>query len=170
MADDGGLTDFLNTEKEVDAGGKTYNIVDVSNPVEWGKLGKTIGASIIVGISLGIQGIWNNWASGVIDIIEGGISFVGGVQNGGFLIGPGFINTVLSNPEQAFGAPPGAYGTGLIGAVVVPLLQFYQNGIWGNSIDTFGLFGLPVAMAITMTLIYIGIIGLQKAAQQLGGA
>lgn len=44
---------FLNTTGEID--GVDFSLVDKSNPLEWGKLGKTVGASLIGGIVVGVQ-------------------------------------------------------------------------------------------------------------------
>jgi len=49
------LSEFLNTKDSVTVNGRTIPIVNVSSPLEWGKLGLTIAGSVIAAVVLGIQ-------------------------------------------------------------------------------------------------------------------
>jgi hypothetical protein len=151
-SDSEGLTGFLNTqekdgeEQTFKINGRTYELVQVANPVNWTGLAKAIALSGIATVSLGIQSLINRWADGVTSVIDGLVSFVGDVNTDGV-------------PS----------GSGLIGKTVVPLLKAYRQDIWTASIDQFGIFGYPVAVAFTLLSVFLVIRGLQEAASRLAG-
>lgn len=149
--DSGGLTSFLNPQTEdgepqtVTVNGTEYTLVQAANPVNWTKLGTAVVLSGLTTISLGIQGIVINWSEGVVSVIDGLTSFVGTLY------------------------PDVPAGNGVIGALFVPLLRWYKQGLWEGSLEQFGIWGLPIAVGFTLLVVFVVVSGLQRAAAKLTG-
>lgn len=144
-SDDGGLLSFLNTE-DSESG---HTVVDPSDPVQWSKLGKAIGLSSVTAISVGFLQIPINWTAGFQSIVDGAVSFYGSVSSG--------------TKTDTWS------GTGLLGEIIVPIGRAYEQEVFEASIESFGIFGWPISVAITLVIIGIVSIGLQKAGQTLSG-
>jgi len=146
---DGGLTDYLNEQEGEDnsfaVNGTEYTLVDPRNPVNWPRLATAVVVSGIATISVGFQEALANWFEGVESIITGATNWVGSVD------------------------PDGLSGSGLIGALFVPLAQWYRQDLWQASLDQFGVFGYLVAVGFTLLVVGIVVIGFQRAGQRLAG-
>jgi len=151
MADaDEGLTGFLNPQGDGDktftVGDKEYTLVQVSNPVNWSRLAQAIALSGIGAISISLQGIVNLWGDGVTSIIDGASSYIGDVT-----------------------VDPGLSGSGVIGALFLPLLRAYRQDLWAGSVEQFGIWGYLVAVGFTLLTLFVTVKGLQQAADRLTG-
>jgi len=153
MADaDEGLTGFLQAQQEsgedktFEVNGTEYTTVQAANPVNWSKLAQAIALSGIGTLSIALQGIVDRWAKAVTDIIGALGSFIGDVSAGDTLS-----------------------GSGVIGNLFLPLLQYYRQDLWAGSIEQFGLWGYPVAVGFTLLMLFVTVAGLQRAADRLTG-
>ena len=144
---DSGLTSFINPDDSVDSRSR-FTVVDVSSPLQWGRLAKTIALSLVATVSIGIQAIWNNLGNAATGAVDAVGSFVGSISDGA----------------------AGWNGSGLLGRIFLPLFEFYRNGLWDSSLEQFGVFGYPVAVSITLAGTYIVVVGLKRAGKRLGGS
>ena len=146
---DGGLTDYLNEQEGEDSSftvnGTTYTLVDTANPVQWGRVGTAIALSAVATVSVAFQGLVNSYVDGVLNIIGGLTSWVGDV-----------------NPDSLT-------GSGVIGALFLPVLRWYRDDLWDVSLEMFGVFGYLVAVAFTLVTVGIVVIGFRRAGQRLAG-
>lgn len=142
MADDSGLTAWINTT-DSDSG---YTIVNTSDPVEWGRVGTSILLSVVATLYVAFQ----EYITAVIGNAERYLnalsSFVGDV-----------------NPDGI------ATGSGVLGELFVPILQWYRQDLWASSVEQFGVLGYLAALVFTLTMLYVVVRGLKEAAQRLTG-
>jgi|GEM_PF-3351734 len=177
MSDDGGLTGFLNAQTDGDGDdktftvkGTTYTLVQTANPVNWGRIGAAIVLSGIATVSVGLQELTISWFRGIEDVVNFLPSLLGDVRYTSLLPAPqqedlSFVE-LMENPGRWT-------GSGLIGELFLPLLQWmvkaYRQDLWQGSIDSFGVFGYPVAVGFTLLILYIVVRGLQMAGSRLAG-
>jgi hypothetical protein len=151
MADaDEGLTGFLREQDGEDntfkVNGTEYTTVQAANPVNWSKLAQAIALSAIGTLSIALQGIVDRTGKAVTDVIGALGSFVGDVSVDGDLS-----------------------GSGVLGNLFLPILQWYRQDLWASSVDQFGLWGYPVAVGFTLLTLFVAVAGLQQAGDRLTG-
>lgn len=118
-----------------------YTIVKTANPVNWSRLGQALSLSSLVALSAGFAQIPANWADGFGDIVDGGVAFVGNASE----------------------------GSGLLGRFAVPILNAYEKDLVEASVAQFGIFGYPVALIITLIILFVFSVGLQRAGSVILG-
>lgn len=143
---DSGLLEFINGDTS-----GTNPIVDASNPVNWGKLGKAIFTSVIATVVAGVTDFISAGADAFVSIVGGFAGFIEGWEEplgaGGrpTVDSPGFIELTI-----------GAIGTA------------YSNA-FAFSTSNFGILSLPINVAIVLASVYVLSVGLQAAASRLVG-
>lgn len=145
MADDSGLTAWIqngdrNSEHD------DYRIVSTANPVEWGRVGTSILLSVVATLYVGIRRFIDELFRIPERLIEGATSFVGDVS-------PGETPT----------------GSGVLGELFVPILQWYRQDLWAGSVEQFGFWGYFVALGFTLLTLFVVVWGLRNGAQRLAG-
>lgn len=141
-----GLSTFLNA----DTSGKNP-IVSAANPVNWGKLGKTVGTSIIATVAVGVTNITASVRDAAVSLFEGGAEFIaGGTRDPvGYGTGnewsPGFTDVVFGGLNAAF------------------------QRAFEFSAQQFGILALPVNVAISLGAVYVLSVGFQAAASRILG-
>ncbi|EMA71953.1 hypothetical protein [Halorubrum distributum] len=126
-------------------------IVDAANPVNWSRLAKAIGTSVIATVVAGVTDFISAGADAFVSIVGGFGGFIEGWEEplgaGGrpTVDSPGFIELTL-----------GAVGSAYSGA-----FQF--------STANFGVFSLPINVAIVLGSVYILSVGLRAAASRFVG-
>jgi hypothetical protein len=145
MADDSGLTSLINnadSNSEFD----DYRIVDTANPVNWTRVGASILLSAVATAYIGLRKFIDELVGIPERLIEGATSFVGDVTTG-------------ETPT----------GSGVLGELFVPILQWYRQDLWAGSVDQFGLWGYLVALGFTLVTLFVVVRGLREGAQRLAG-
>ncbi|AUG49518.1 hypothetical protein BVU17_18200 (plasmid) [Haloarcula taiwanensis] len=145
MADDSGLTGLINN---ADSNSKfeDYRIVDTANPVNWTRVGASILLSTVATVYIGLRRYIDELFGIPERLIEGATSFVGEVSTG-------------ETPT----------GSGVLGELFVPILQWYQQDLWASSVEQFGLWGYLVAVGFTLLTLFVVVRGLREGAQRLSG-
>ena len=160
--DDGSLTRFING----DTSGDGIPIVSVSNPVNWGKLAKTIGTSIIATVVVGVTNVVAAATDAWVSIIGGLEAFIGGstkrvglrgypAEVEGLIdvtlgaVGSAFAGAFVSNPDQ--------------GDILEMPIELAFNA------EQYGVLALPMNVAIALGSVYILSVGFQAAASRLFG-
>ena len=140
-----GLLEFING----DTSGE-IPILSVSNPVNWGRLGQSIGTSILATIVVGV--------TNVIDTVANQVgAILGGLE--------GFIEGWVSPTRDGLG---GQYEQGVIDVLLGGVVSAYSSAFEFSSTQ-FGILALPVNAAIVLTSVYILSVGLQAAASRAAG-
>jgi len=142
MADDSGLTGFIRNSESVEG----YQIVDTANPVNWSGAGASIFLSAVATVYIGFRKFIDELVGIPERLIEGATSFVGDVTTG-------------ETPT----------GSGVLGELFVPILQWYRQDLWAGSVDQFGLWGYLVALGFTLVTLFVVVRGLREGAQRLAG-
>ncbi|RLM34099.1 MULTISPECIES: hypothetical protein [unclassified Haloarcula] len=142
MADDSGLTSFINSSESSSG----YQIVDTANPVNWTRVGASILLSTVATVYIGLRRYIDELIGIPERLIEGATSFVGEVSTG-------------ETPT----------GSGVLGELFVPILQWYQQDLWASSVEQFGLWGYLVAVGFTLVTLFVVVRGLREGAQRLAG-
>ena len=141
-----GLLEFINGDTS-----GSVPILSVSNPVNWGKLGQSIGASILATVVVGVT----NVVAAISDAIT---SIFGGLET--FLTG---FTVSLGN-----GRYPTAEAPGLIELTIGGVGSAYGSAFEFSSAQ-FGVLALPVNTAIVLGSVYVLSVGIQAAASRLSG-
>jgi len=142
-----GLLTFLNA----DTSGENP-IVTAANPVNWGKLGKTIGTSIIATVAVGVTNITASVRDAGVSLFEGVAEFIAG----------GTLSPV------SYGTGNGWF-PGLTDVLFGGLNAAFQRA-FEFSAQQFGILALPVTVAIVLGSVYVLSVGFQAAASKfLGG-
>jgi len=143
--DDAGLTTFINIESD-----GVIPIVNVANPVNWGRIGKTIGTSIIATVVVGVTNIIAAVTDAWVSIIGGLEAFVeGSTERVGLR---GYPVEVEGLYDVTLGAVAAAYGE-----------------VFAYSSAEFGILSLPINVGIVLASVYILLVGLKAAASRLFG-
>jgi len=140
-----GLTRFING----DTSGDGIPIVNVANPVNWGKLGKTITTSIIATVVVGVTNV-------VAAITEQWVAILGGFE--AFIEGSRETHTGVSYE----------YTPGLIDVTLGAAVSGYSEAFSYSSAQ-FGVLALPINFGIVLASVYVLSVGLQAAASRLFG-
>lgn len=143
MADESGLSEFLNTSGD-------SRTVDVLNPVNWSGLGKALGGSLVVFLSTMVQSVFVAYANAIEAISDGLTKFIGG-----------YCIPSLGDPCQT-------YRQGLVDVTIGAAADAYAT-VWDISLQSFGVFGYLVAVLITLGSIGLLSIGLRRAAERFVG-
>jgi len=166
MSDDEGLTGFLNAQTEdgeaqtFTVKGTTYTLVQTANPVNWTRVGAAIFLSGVATVSVALQNMATTWGNAVADIVSGTTSWIGSVE---------FVPYIVTNTDDPTDLPGEWTGSGVIGELFVPLLQWFRKDLWTSSVDQFGVFGYLVAVAFVLLVVYVVVRGLQMAGKRLAG-
>ncbi|OYR67380.1 hypothetical protein DJ78_15745 [Halorubrum ezzemoulense] len=143
---DSSLLTFLNG----DTSGENP-ILNAANPVQWGRLGKAIGTSVIATVVAGVTDFISAGADAFASIFGGFAGFIEGWQEP---LGAGGRPTVDSPGviELTLGAVGSAYSSAF---------QF--------STANFGILSLPINVAIVLASVYVLSVGLRSAASRFAG-
>jgi len=145
---DDGLTQFING----DTSGDGIPIVSVANPVNWGRLGQTIGTSIITTVVVGVTNV-------IAAVTDAWVSIIGGLT--AFIEG-GTEWTASS------GYPVEVEVDGLFDVTLGAVAAAYGDAFAFSSAQ-FGLLALPINVGIVLVTIYVASVGFQAAASKLFG-
>jgi len=143
---DGGLTRFING----DTSGEVP-ILSVANPVNWGRVGQTIGTSIIATLAVGVTNVIDAARDMYIRIFSGYEAFIEGwtvsLGAGGYptRAEPGLIDVTLGTVASAYG------------------------DAFSYSAANYGILSLPINVAIVLASVYVLSVGLQAAASRFVG-
>ena len=141
-----GLLEFINGDTS-----GSVPILSVSNPVNWGKLGQSIGASILATVVVGVT----NFVAAASDAVT---SILGGLT--AFLTG---FSVSLGSGEY-----PTAEAPGLIELTIGGIGAAYGSAFAYSSAQ-FGVLALPVNVGIVLGSVYVLSVGIQAAASRLLG-
>ena len=141
-----GLLEFINGDTS-----GSVPILSVSNPVNWGKLGQSIGASILATVVVGVTNIVAAISDAITSIFGGLATFLTG-----FTVSLGR------------GRYPTAEAPGLIELTIGGVGSAYASAFEYSSAQ-FGVLALPVNTAIVLVSVYILSVGIQAAASRLFG-
>jgi len=141
-----GLLEFINGDTS-----GSVPILSVSNPVNWGKLGQSIGASILATVVVGVT----NFVAAISDAIT---SILGGLT--AFLTG---FSVSLGSGEY-----PTVEAPGLIELTIGGIGAAYGSAFEFSSAQ-FGVLALPVNVGIVLGSVYVLSVGIQAAASRLFG-
>lgn len=141
-----GLLEFINGDT---SGG--IPILNVSNPVNWGKLGQSIGASILATVVVGVTNVVAAIADAITSIFGGLATFLTG-----FTVSLGQGNY------------PTAEAPGLIELTIGGVGSAYSSA-FAYSSTQFGVLALPVNVGIVLGSVYVLSVGAQAAASRLLG-
>lgn len=143
---DSSLLTFLNG----DTSGENP-ILNAANPVNWSRLGQTIGTSVIATAVAGVTDVISAVADAFVSILGGFASFIEGWEDP---LGAGGRPTVDSPGviELTIGAVGSAYSSAF---------QF--------STANFGILSLPINVAIVLASVYVLSVGLTSAASRFAG-
>ena len=141
-----GLLEFINGDTS-----GSVPILSVSNPVNWGKLGQSIGVSILATVVVGVT----NFVAAISDAIT---SIYGGLT--------AFLTGFTVSPGR--GRYPTAEAPGLIELTIGGIGSAYSSA-FGYSSAQFGVLALPVNTAIVLGSVYILSVGIRAAASRLTG-
>ena len=141
-----GLLEFINGDTS-----GAVPVLNASNPVNWGKLGQSIGASILATVVVGVT----NVVAAISDAIT---SILGGLA------------TFLTGFEVSLGAGrrPTAEAPGLIELTIGGIGGAYGSAFEFSSAQ-FGVLALPVNVGIVLASVYVLSVGIQAAASRLLG-
>ena len=143
---DTGLLAFING----DTSGENP-ILNVSNPVNWGRVGQTIGTSILATVVMGV--------TNVVDAVsDAWVSILGGLE--GFIEG-----SVQPTNGTGIGFE---YVPGLIDVLFGAVTSAYSNAFAFSSAQ-FGFLALPINVGIVLGSVYVLSVGLQASASRLFG-
>lgn len=125
-------------------------IVNAANPVNWGRLGQSIGLSVITALVAGVTNIINAIGDALTSIFGGYAAFLSGWVSRdrggiGFQYEPGLFDVLVSGVLNGYGA------------------AFDTTNAW------LGVLALPVNVGIVLLSVYILSVGLQGAASRLFG-
>ncbi|WP_050032291.1 hypothetical protein [Halorubrum halophilum] len=143
---DGALTRFINGDT---SGG--IPILNVSNPVNWGRLGQTIGTSVLATVVAGVTNVVATVTDQVVSIVGGFEAFIEGSWQPVNGTGLGF-----------------AYESGLIDVTLGAVVSGYSNAFAFNSAQ-FGVLALPINFGIVLGSVYVLSVGLQAATSRFFG-
>jgi hypothetical protein len=143
---DSSLLTFLNG----DTSGENP-ILNAANPVNWSRLGQTIGTSVIATAVAGVTDVISAVADAFVSILGGFAGFIEGWEEP---LGAGGRPTVDSPGviELTIGAVGSAYSSAF---------QF--------STANFGILSLPINVAIVLASVYVLSVGLTSAASRFAG-
>lgn len=136
-SDDGVFRRFLNTDGDSGAG---FKLVNVSNPLEWGKLAKTVFAALFGGFTIGVQMGLDAVLGLPATVLEAAADWVG--RDTEFFRYPGGRVKVSE--------------AGLIETVETGLLSLI-NEAW-SPLEGLGWLAYPVAVAEALIALYIVLI------------
>lgn len=146
MSSDGGLTRFING----DTSGE-IPVLSVANPVNWGRLGQTIGTSILATLVMGVINVIDTARGAYVRIFGGLEAFIEG-----------------STVPLGAGGYPTAESPGLIDVTLGTVVAAYGDA-FGYSAANFGILALPVNVVIVLATVYVLSVGFQAIASRLAG-
>ena len=146
MADDEGLTAWIDTTDSFEANDQTYKIVNTADPVNWTRVGASILLSTVATLYVALQEFIDELIGIPERLIEGATSFIGDVSTG-----------------------PTPTGSGVLGELFVPILQWYRQDLWAGSVEQFGVWGYLVVLGFTLLTLFVVVRGLREAGQRLAG-
>ncbi|EMA64663.1 hypothetical protein [Halorubrum lipolyticum] len=141
-----GLTTFINGDTSGD-----IPILSVANPVNWGRLGQTIGTSIIATLVVGVTNVIDTMGDVYSRIFGGLEAFIEG-----------------STEPLGAGGYPTREGPGLIDVTLGTVASAYGDA-FSYSAANYGVLSLPINVAIVLVTVYITSVGLQAAASRFFG-
>ncbi|SFR31171.1 hypothetical protein [Halorubrum sodomense] len=141
-----GLLAFINGDT---SGG--IPIVNVANPVDWGRLGQTIGTSILATVVVGVTNIVDAITDAIDRIFGGLAAFIAGSYQPTNSTGIGF-----------------EYARGLLDVTIGAVGGAYTSAFQFSSAQ-FGILALPVNVGIVLGSVYVLSVGGQKIASRATG-
>ena len=136
-----GLLEFINGDTS-----GAVPILNASNPVNWGKLGQSIGASILATVVVGVTNIVAAATDAVTSILGGLATFLTGFE-----------------VSLGVGRYPTAEAPGLIELTIGGIGGAYESAFEFSSAQ-FGVLALPVNVGIVLGSVYVLSVGIQAAA------